>query len=228
MGWPTMISDGEHKSHRSDIRLDLDRNRRIGIPEAVYAEGKTPDQCVEIVTTLLADSDSPIIVTRATSRNLAVLAHMEPTATLGTTLTWRHAAVRDVTPVSVVSGGVSDQPTVDECVATLTAMGVPVKTHCDVGVAGLHRLVDVVPDLAAAEVVVAVAGMEASLPTVLAGLVAAPIIGVPTSAGYGSSLEGVTAMLSMLASCAPGITIVGIDNGYGAACAALRIVGIDR
>ena len=113
---------------------------------------------------------------------------------------------------------------VDECAGALAAMGVPVTTHRDVGVAGLHRLVDVVPSLQNASVVVAVAGMEASLPTVLGGLVAAPIIGVPTSVGYGSSFEGITALLSMLSSCAPGITVVGIDNGYGAACAAFRIV----
>lgn len=209
----------------ADVRLDLDRGRRIGIPEAVYAEGKTPQQCLDIVTTLLAESDDPIIVTRVTPHQRTTLIDLDPEAVRGSTLTWQHRAVLDMTPVAVVSGGVSDQQTVEECAATLTAMGIPANIHGDVGVAGLHRLIDVLPDLADAPVVVAVAGMEASLPTVLAGLVPAPIIGVPTSTGYGSSLEGVTAMLSMLSSCAPGMAVVGIDNGYGAACAVLRIVG---
>ena len=194
----------------------------------MYAEGKTPKQCVTIVTSLIDRSSAPIILTRASPSTRDALSTLSPTAALGSTLTWQHTPVLDIAPVAVVSGGVTDQPVVDECVATLTAMGVPTIFHSDVGVAGLHRLVDVLPELTDAEVVVVVAGMEASLPTVLAGLVSAPIIGVPTSTGYGSSLEGVTAMLSMLASCAPGISVVGIDNGYGAACAAFRIVGTDR
>lgn len=205
-------------------RLDVDRPRRIGMPEAVYAGAKTADQCVAIVETLLDTSDDPVIVTHATGDQHQALLRLKPAGDWGRTLTWRHAPLREVAPVAIVSGGTSDQPVVDECAATLTAMGVPAHTHRDVGVAGLHRLMDVVPSLGEASVVVAVAGMEASLPTVLAGLVGAPIIGVPTSAGYGSSLEGITAMLSMLASCAPGIAVVGIDNGYGAACAALRML----
>ncbi|HNH97231.1 MAG TPA: AIR carboxylase family protein, partial [Microthrixaceae bacterium] len=119
----------------------------------------------------------------------------------------------------------SDRPVLDECVGTLTALGAEVRTVVDVGVAGLHRLLDSLDQLTDARVVVALAGMEASLPTVLGGLIHQPIVAVPTSTGYGSSLEGVTALLSLLASCAPGVSVVGIDNGYGAACAALRILG---
>lgn len=210
-----------------DARLDVDRQRRIGMPEAVYAEGKTADQCVRIVEALLRTHDDPVIVTRTNTEQRAALAPLAPQATWTTTLTWQHAPEREVGTVAVVSGGTSDQPVVDECVGTLTAMGVPAEAHRDVGVAGLHRLVDVLPRLQDSSVVVAVAGMEASLPTVLGGQVAAPIIGVPTSAGYGSSFEGITALLSMLSSCAPGISVVGIDNGYGAACAALRILAGD-
>lgn len=208
-----------------DARLDVDRRRRIGMPEAVYAEGKTAAQCVRIVDALLRARDDPVIVTRTSKEQREALVALEPTATWTTTLTWQHAPERAVSPVAVVSGGTSDQPVVDECVATLIAMGVPAEAHRDVGVAGLHRLVDIVPRLQEASVVVAVAGMEASLPTVLGGQVRAPIIGVPTSTGYGASFEGITALLSMLSSCAPGISVVGIDNGYGAACAALRILG---
>ncbi len=124
-----------------------------------------------------------------------------------------------------MSGGTSDRPVLDECVGTLTALGAEVRTVVDVGVAGLHRLLDSLDQLTDSRVVVALAGMEASLPTVLGGLIHQPIVAVPTSTGYGSSLEGVTALLSLLASCAPGVSVVGIDNGYGAACAALRILG---
>jgi len=210
-----------------DARLDVDRRRRIGVPEAVYAEGKTAAQCVRIVAALLRTHDDPVIVTRTSPEQRDALAELGPTATWTATLTWQHAAARTVDPVAVVSGGTSDQPVVDECVGTLTAMGAPAEVHRDVGVAGLHRLVDVVPRLQGSSVVIAVAGMEASLPTVLGGQVGAPIIGVPTSTGYGSSFEGITALLSMLSSCAPGISVVGIDNGYGAACAALRILADD-
>lgn len=210
-----------------DTRLDVDRQRRIGMPEAVYAGGKTIDQVVRIVDALLAEDGAPIIVTRTSTEQRSALGHFAHSATWSTTLTWRHATPRQVQPVGIVSGGTSDQPVVDECVGALTAMGIPVTVHQDVGVAGLHRLVDVVPSLEQASVVVAVAGMEASLPTVLGGLVRAPIIGVPTSVGYGSTFEGITALLSMLSSCAPGISVVGIDNGYGAACAAFRILGDD-
>lgn len=208
-----------------DSRLDVDRSRRIGIPEAVYAAGKSVEQCVSIVEALLDRQEDPVVVTRTTQDQRDALAALKPTQIWSNTLTWRHKDVRDVANVAIVSGGTSDQPVVDECLGTLAAMGVPSQAFKDVGVAGLHRLVDVVPSLQDASVVVAVAGMEASLPTVLGGLVQSPLIGVPTSAGYGSSFEGITAMLSMLASCAPGVSVVGIDNGYGAACVALRVIG---
>lgn len=209
---------------RGETRLDTDRVRRIGMPEAIYAQGKTPAQCREIVESLLDGDGGPVIVTRATAAQKELLLPLGPSTVMSGTLTWRHASPRSVAPVVILSGGTSDQPVVDEAEATLRAQGVPVVSRRDVGVAGIHRLMDVLPSLGNPSVVIAVAGMEASLPTVLGGLVSAPLIGVPTSAGYGSSLEGVTALLSMLASCAPGIAIVGIDNGYGAACAAIRII----
>ncbi len=207
-----------------DSRLDLGRQGRIGIPEAVYAQGKTTSQCVDIVEALLRESKGPLIVTRADSDQQRALRELDPVLSMSGTMTWHHARPRGVAPVGIISGGTSDQPVVDECEATLRAMGVPVEVRRDVGVAGIHRLMDVLPTLGELSVVVAIAGMEASLPTVLGGLVKAPLIGVPTSAGYGSSFEGITALLSMLSSCAPGISVVGIDNGYGAACAALRIL----
>lgn len=218
------MSEATHVVGSGDSRLDIGRNRRIGIPEAVYAEGKTTAQCVAIVDALLARGDDPVIVTRANEEQVGALSELGPVLSLSGTLTWRHADPMDVLPVGILSGGTSDGPVVDECQATLRAMGVPVEVRNDVGVAGIHRLMDVLPTLGQLSVVIAVAGMEASLPTVLGGLVKAPLIGVPTSVGYGSSFEGLAALLSMLSSCAPGISVVGIDNGYGAACAALRIL----
>ena len=209
-----------------DARLDLDRSRRTGMPEAVYGAGKTTDQVVRIARAFLAETTDPVIITRTTAEQRAALAPLEPQAVSSDTVTWRHAPLRPIDPVAIVSGGTSDQWVVDECRATLTALGVPTRVLRDVGVAGLHRLLGQLHQLDGVSVVVAVAGMEAALPTVLGGLIPAPLIAVPTSVGYGSSLEGVTALLSMLSSCAPGITVVGIDNGYGAACAALRIVGV--
>ena len=205
-------------------RLDLDRTRRVGLPEAVFAAGKTPGQCVEIVERLLVDSDAPVIVTRCEQPHLDALSAMSPHGTWSSTLTWRHTSTH-LGPVAVVSGGTSDQPVLDECVGTLTASGAEVRVVRDVGVAGLHRLLGSLDELVGVGAIVTIAGMEAALPTVLAGLVAAPIIAVPTSVGYGTTFEGLTALLSTMSSCAPGVAVVGIDNGYGAACAALRIVG---
>jgi uncharacterized protein (TIGR00268 family) len=210
-------------------RPDLDRVRRTGLPEAVYAAGKTPVQCAEVVAAMLRDGDDPLVVTRTSPEHRAAIAATAaipaPSGEWSDTLTWRHAPTDPDRRVAVVSGGTSDQPVLDECVGTLTALGAEVHVVRDVGVAGLHRLLDSLDELAGARVVVALAGMEASLPTVLGGLVPQPIVAVPTSTGYGASLEGVTALLSLLSSCAPGVSVVGIDNGYGAACAALRILG---
>ena len=128
----------------------------------------------------------------------------------------------------IVTAGTADAPVADECAAVLTAYGFAPRRIVDAGVAGLHRLLPHVDELAAADAVVVVAGMEGALASVVGGLSAAPVIAVPTSTGYGAGLEGVTALLSMLASCAAGVTVVGIDNGYGAACAVARLFGPAR
>jgi NCAIR mutase (PurE)-related protein len=131
--------------------------------------------------------------------------------------------------VVVVTAGTADLTVAEECLAVLSALGVDAPLVADVGVAGLHRLLARTGELQAADAVVVVAGMEGALASAVGGLAAAPVIAVPTSAGYGASLEGVTALLAMLASCAPGVAVMGIDNGYGAACAAARILGaLDR
>src|SRR4029453_9145772 len=141
-----------------------------------------------------------------------------------TTVVWDVAADRDERVV-VVTAGTSDAPVAAECVAVLSAHGVAATELSDVGVSGVHRLLASMDDLADAHAVVVVAGMEGALPGVRARLPPAPVVAVPTSVGYGAGLEGVTALLAMLASCAPGIAVVGIDNGYGAACAIVRLLG---
>ncbi len=206
-------------------RVDHHRALRQGMGEAVYGPGKTPEQCAAIVAELLGADGGPVILTRADAEQIAAVGRIgEPTVS-GTTVTWRHA-VDSGARVVLVSAGTADGPVADECAATLTALGLTPERVQDVGVAGIHRLLAEVDRIAAADVVVVVAGMEGALASVVGGIVAAPVVAVPTSAGYGAGLEGVTALLGMLASCAAGITVVGIDNGFGAAVAVGRMLGI--
>ncbi len=193
------------------------------MPEAVLCQHKTVGQCADIVATMLDQGQDAVIATRITPQQAQELNKLQPSHVVGTTMTWRHRPATNHR-VAIVNAGTSDLPVATEAQATLLAMGhTPVPVN-DVGVAGLHRLLDALPEFEQSAVVIALAGMEGSLPTVLAGLVAQPLVGVPTSAGYGTSFDGATALLSMMASCAPGLAVVGIDNGYGAACAAHRIL----
>ncbi|MGI8984333.1 MAG: nickel pincer cofactor biosynthesis protein LarB, partial [Acidimicrobiales bacterium] len=141
----------------------------------------------------------------------------------GSTLAWRSRLPRPGWGV-VLTAGTSDLPVSEECVATLTAHGLRPTVNADVGVAGVHRLLATVDELAGADAVVVVAGMEGALASIVGGITPAPVVAVPTSTGYGAAFEGVTALLSMLSSCAAGLTVVGIDNGFGAACAVLRML----
>ena len=206
-----------------DARLDFDRSKRIDMPEAVYCLSKTTEQCVDIVTAMLADGTDAVIATRATEDQQRALAELEPHEAFGTTFVWRPRQPSGA-KATVIAAGTSDIPVAQECRLTLAALGHTVELIVDVGVAGLQRLLDVLPDLDDSHAIIAVAGMEGALPTVLGGLVAAPLIAIPTSVGYGTAFEGQTALASMMTSCAPGISVVGIDNGYGAACAAHRIL----
>ena len=203
-------------------RVDHHRALRQGMPEAVYGPGKSPSQCVAVVAELLAHGHGPVVLTRTDDGQRVAVLQAHPGALVtGRTLVWRPAPARDA-GVVVVTAGTADLPVAEEAVAVLAAFGLPAKLLADCGVAGIHRLLDHLDDLSSADAVVVVAGMEGALPSVVGGLVAAPVVAVPTSVGYGSALEGVKALLAITSSCAPGVTVVGIDNGYGAACAVAR------
>jgi len=205
-------------------RIDHHRALRQGLSEAVYGPGKSPAECAAIVAELLANGATPVLVTRATPDQAEAALTTNPGGTArGATLVWH--PVERVRPERIViaTAGTADAPVAGECVAVLDAYGFRPTRLTDVGVAGLHRVLPHVDELAAADAVVVVAGMEGALASVVGGVTAAPVVAVPTSAGYGASFGGLTALLGMLASCAAGVTVVGIDNGYGAACAIARI-----
>jgi hypothetical protein len=214
-------------------RIDHHRDLRQGMPEAVYGPGKSPEHCAAIVEELLRATPGPVLLTRATEAQVkAVAAHTEalghgPGEVTGSgsswTMTYRSASSREGNVV-VVTAGTADLPVADECTAVLRALGFTPSLLVDCGVAGLHRLLAEVDALAMAEAVVVIAGMEGALASVVGGLTPAPVVAVPTSTGYGAAFEGVTALLAMLAACASGVTVVGIDNGYGAACAIARLL----
>ena len=207
-------------------RVDRGRLARVGLAEAVYGPGKTSEQCCAIVADLLAHTADPVLLTRADASQIAAVTQSHPGAIVdGSTVTWRTCSLRHGNVV-LATAGTADLPVATEAAAVLAAYGVNAEMIVDVGVAGLHRVLAVRDQLVAADVVIVIAGMEGALASVVAGLVAAPVIAVPTSTGYGAGFEGITALLAMLASCAQGLTVVGIDNGFGAACAALRLLNV--
>jgi len=206
-------------------RVDLHRSLRHGVPEAVFCQGKTPEQVVAIVRRL-AEAHDNVLATRAEPAVVAALlasglpCQVHEAARL---VVVKPVAREGVGLIVVVSAGTSDQPVAEEAAVTAEAMGNHVERVFDCGVAGLHRLVPHLDRLNEANAIIAVAGMEGALPSVLGGLVDRPVIAVPTSVGYGASFGGVAALLAMLNSCAPGVSVVNIDNGYGAAAQANQI-----
>lgn len=205
-------------------RVDHHRALRQGLPEAVYGPGKAPDHAAAIVNELLDAGASPVLLTRASDEQAATALAANPDGVQrGATLVWRPAAPRPE-KVVVCTAGTADLPVAEECVTVLEAHGIEPVRLTDAGVAGVHRLLADVDVLDDADAVVVVAGMEGALASLVGGLTGAPVVAVPTSVGYGAGLEGVTALLAMLSSCAAGLTVVGIDNGYGAACAVLRML----
>ncbi len=204
-------------------KVDLDRLRRCSVPEVVYCPGKTGVQIAKVLRAL-NDAGQPALATRASA------AQYEETRRHITKAVFHETARAITVPldnppapvgcVAVVCAGTVDIPVAEEAAVTAEWMGAQVERVYDVGVAGLHRLLGRLDQLCRARVLVAVAGMEGALPSVVAGLVPCPVIAVPTSTGYGSGLQGLAALLAMLNSCAPGVTVVNVDNGFGAGVAA--------
>ena len=207
-------------------RLDLDRAVRTGTPEVVYAGGKTPAQTVACLAALL-DGGAPLaFATRVDAATAAMVLERWPDAVVDAEARCVLVGTppEPVGSVLVLTAGTSDGPVAAEVSATLAAGGVGCRRVDDVGVAGVHRVLAVAPDIAAADAVVVVAGMDGALPSVVAGLTDRLVVAVPTSVGYGAAFEGLAALLTMLTACAPGVLVVNIDNGFGAAVAAARIV----
>ncbi|WP_181310018.1 nickel pincer cofactor biosynthesis protein LarB [Nocardioides campestrisoli] len=220
-------SDEQHEQATADLgfaRVDLDRAHRTGDPEVVYGAGKSPVQVAEILATLhAAHPERAVLATRLSEEAQALCVDLgaQVDRTARTAVLGPLPAPRGT--VAVVAAGTSDAPVALEAALTVQVHGAAVDLITDVGVAGLHRLLAVRDRLEAADCLVVVAGMEGALPSVVGGLVGVPLVAVPTSVGYGASLGGVAALLAMLNSCAPGVTVVNIDNGYGAGVAAARI-----
>lgn len=209
-------------------RIDHHRHLRNGLPEVIYAAGKTPAQTAEIFARMAA-AGSSVLATRATPDHAAAVAVQVPAALYhpqARAITLRHADPSTLNPqpcIAVLCAGTSDIPIAEEAAVTAELFGSRVLRLYDVGVAGLHRLLSVRDQLAEAHAVIVCAGMEGALPSVVGGLVAVPVIAVPTSVGYGASFSGATALLGMLNSCSPNVSVVNIDNGFGAAYTATLI-----
>ena len=210
-------------------RLDLERAERTGIPETVYCPGKTAEQLADILKAF-RESDTAVLGTRCSAEQFEYLrtrgteAEYDPVSRL---LSCRSSVMpRLPGRVAVCTGGTADIPVAEEAAQTVEFFGAEVLRQYDVGVAGLHRLLNRLDSIREARIVIAVAGMEGALGSVIAGLVKAPVIAVPTSVGYGASFQGIAPLLSMLNSCAEGMSVVNIDNGFGAAVLACRILRI--
>jgi NCAIR mutase (PurE)-related protein len=208
-------------------RVDHHRSLRTGLPEVIYAAGKTQEQTLAIFASMLADGVD-VLATRVNAPTAEALLRAHPGAahnSLARTVSFRQApaSAQNAGHIAVVCAGTSDLPAAEEAAVTAETFGAKVSRFYDVGVAGLHRLLAVRSDLLTAHVVIVCAGMEGALPSVVGGLVGVPVIAVPTSVGYGASFAGATALLGMLNSCSPNVTVVNIDNGFGAAYTAVLI-----
>ncbi|MFM2168326.1 MAG: hypothetical protein RIS79_2697 [Verrucomicrobiota bacterium] len=209
------------------VLADTHRLIRQGFPEAVFAEGKTLTQITDALAALVAAHGSAL-ATRVPAEMASILLQRFPTGSYDAVSRLYRIGQMERggthAPVLVMSAGTSDQPVAEEAAQTLEFAGVKVTRVNDVGVAGLHRVLSKLELLRSASLLIVVAGMDGALPSVVGGLVAQPVIAVPTSIGYGASLHGIAALLTMLNSCASGLTVVNIDNGFGAAVAALRVL----
>jgi hypothetical protein len=212
--------------------VDHHRALRVGFPEVIFGQGKTPDQIVGIFESLSARQDR-VLITRVDAEKAALITQRVPVLDhnpLARTLAWVRSGIeiRGRGTILIVAAGTSDLPVAEEAAVTARILGNRTDMLSDVGVAGIHRLLANSSKLREAAVVIAVAGMEGALPSVIGGLVARPVIAVPTSVGYGAAFGGIAALLGMLNSCASGVVVVNIDNGFGAAYAATLINAQDE
>ena len=211
-------------------KIDLHRKVRQGAAEVIYGEGKTPEQIIGICDSMLKNGEKTILITRLTEASANIISGVHsldyhPQARIG--ILGKLPAADGIGKIVVATGGTSDIPVAEEAALTAEVLGNEVLRLYDVGVAGVHRLLSHLDELMSASVVIAVAGMEGALASVVGGLVDCPVIAVPTSVGYGASFGGISALLSMLNSCASGVTVVNIDNGFGAGFSASRIIQME-
>ena len=211
----------------SFAQVDVNRKQRTGQAECIFGEGKSAEQIILISQTLIKHQ-CPMLATRVSAEKgqkvLQALPELQYDP-IGEILWWSDEdKYKTEEEVAVICAGTSDLPTLRECCITLKLYGHRPKSYVDIGVAGLHRLLQALPAIRKHKVLIVIAGMEGALPSVLAGLVSAPVLAVPTNVGYGANLSGITPLLAMLSSCASGVATVNIGNGYGAACVASRIL----
>lgn len=230
----TTTEDALRQLQRSPVedlgfaQLDTNRELRQGIPEAIFSDGKTPSQVVAIAARLLETTTSPVLATRVSDETAAALLAMFPDAEHNALA--RVVVIRPINnttslgTVAIVSAGTSDLPVAEEAAVTASSLGASIERINDVGVAGIHRLLAVQDRLHEADVIIVIAGMEGALASLVGGIAAAPVVAVPTSVGYGASFEGLAALLAMLNSCAAGVAVMNIDNGFGAGVFALRVL----
>ncbi len=213
-----------------EAKIDNHRELRRGYPEVVFCQGKTKGQVREILSYMIRERTHNVLATRAEANLFAAVSDLHPDLrynTLGRTIVLeREPPVTPEGTLAIVTAGTADLPVAEEAFETACLFGARVERINDVGVAGVHRLVPHLPVLRQARVLIVIAGMEGALASVVAGLVDSPVIAVPTSVGYGASFGGLAALLTMLNSCAGGVGVVNIDNGYGAACLAGMILHI--
>jgi pyridinium-3,5-biscarboxylic acid mononucleotide synthase len=212
-------------------KIDFDRERRCGFPEFIYGAGKSIEQLLEIIPAII-ENDQPVLATRINAEKAAAILEQYPDAEYDSrakTIIHRSKNIpKRPGNLLVITAGTSDIGVALEAKYTAELCGITTKLVSDAGVAGLHRLLTESNRMEQADVIIVVAGMEGALPSVVGGLVKCPVIAVPTSVGYGAALNGFTALLGMLTSCASGVSVVNIDNGFGAGCTAVRILSLKK
>jgi len=212
-------------------QLDLNRSSRLGYPEVIFGEGKTKEQLVDIISVLI-ERDTSLLVTRVEPAKAEFVLGLVPEVIFhekAEVLSWKKTEEKQqqMDPISIITAGTSDQKVAEEAAVTIEHFDFPVRRFYDIGVAGLHRLIGKISEIRKSSVIIVIAGMDGVLPSLVGGLVDRPIIAVPTQVGYGASFKGLAPLLTMLNSCSPGVTVVNIDNGFGAAYAAIRIAKVN-